>query len=65
MALKVYDTLRGRKEEFAPVTPGTAGIYFCGMTVQDKPHIGHMLAFVAGDMIRRYLLFKGFKVTYV
>jgi cysteinyl-tRNA synthetase len=65
MALKVYDTLRARKEEFRPVTPGAAGIYFCGMTVQDKPHIGHMLAFVAGDMIRRHLMFKGFKVTYV
>jgi cysteinyl-tRNA synthetase len=35
------------------------------MTVQDKPHMGHMLAFVAGDMIRRYLRFKGFGVTYV
>ncbi len=65
MVLKVYDTLRARKEEFKPVTPGAAGIYFCGMTVQDKPHIGHMLAFVAGDMIRRYLVFKGFRVTYV
>jgi len=65
MALKVYDTLRARKEEFDPVTPGKVGIYFCGMTVQDRPHIGHMLAFVAGDMIRRHLLFKGYEVTYV
>jgi cysteinyl-tRNA synthetase len=65
MALKVYDTLRSRKEEFEPVTPGAVGIYYCGMTVQDKPHIGHMLAFVAGDMIRRYLIYKGFAVTYV
>jgi cysteinyl-tRNA synthetase len=59
MALKVYDTLRARKEEFEPVSPGKVGIYFCGMTVQDRPHIGHMLAFVAGDMIRRHLRFKG------
>jgi cysteinyl-tRNA synthetase len=65
MALKVYDTLRAKKEEFEPVTPGRVGIYFCGMTVQDRPHIGHMLAFVAGDMIRRYLLHRGFEVTYV
>ena len=65
MALKVYDTLRARKEEFEPVKSGSVGIYFCGMTVQDRPHIGHMLAFVAGDMIRRYLLFKGYRVTYV
>ncbi len=65
MALMVYDTLRGEKTEFKPVETGKVGIYFCGMTVQDKPHIGHMLAFVAGDMIRRYLLFKGYEVTYV
>jgi cysteinyl-tRNA synthetase len=65
MALKVYDTLRGRKEEFQPVSPGKVGIYFCGMTVQDRPHIGHMLAFVAGDMIRRHLRYKGFDVTYI
>lgn len=65
MALVVYDTLRAKKEEFKPVHEGKVGIYFCGMTVQDKPHIGHMLAFVAGDMIRRYLLFRGYDVTYV
>jgi cysteinyl-tRNA synthetase len=65
MALKVYDTFRARKEEFDPVNPGAVGIYFCGMTVQDRPHIGHMLAFVAGDMIRRHLIHRGFKVTYV
>ena len=65
MALRVYDTLRARKEEFETIAPGKVGIYFCGMTVQDRPHIGHMLAFVAGDMIRRYLQYRGFEVTYV
>ena len=65
MALKVYDTLRRKKEEFKPVREGKVGIYFCGMTVQDKPHMGHMLAFVAGDMIKRYLRFSGYDVTYI
>jgi len=65
MSLKVYDTLRGEKSEFKPVKDGKIGIYFCGMTVQDKPHVGHMLAFVAGDMIRRYLQYKGYDVTYI
>lgn len=65
MALMVYDTLRARKTEFEPLDRNRVGIYFCGMTVQDKPHIGHMLAFVAGDMIRRYLIYKGYEVTYV
>jgi cysteinyl-tRNA synthetase len=65
MALRVYDTLSGKKKDFEPVEPGKVGVYFCGMTVQDKPHMGHMLAFVAGDMIRRYLEFKGFEVKYI
>jgi len=65
MTLKVYDTQRARKLEFAPVKPGEVGMYFCGMTVQDRPHMGHMLAFVAGDMIRRYLEFKGYTVNYI
>jgi len=65
MALRVYDTLGGKKKDFEPVEAGKVGIYFCGMTVQDKPHMGHMLAFVAGDMIRRYLEYKGFDVTYI
>jgi cysteinyl-tRNA synthetase len=65
MALKVYDTFQQKKVDFEPVTPGKVGIYFCGMTVQDKPHMGHMLAFVSGDMVRRYLEYSGFEVTYV
>ncbi len=40
-------------------------MYVCGMTVQDKPHVGHMRYAVAGDVIRRYLESKGFEVTYV
>ncbi|MBP2681039.1 MAG: cysS, partial [Candidatus Krumholzibacteriota bacterium] len=65
MTLKVYDTQRAKKVEFKPVHEGKVGIYFCGMTVQDRPHMGHMLAFVAGDMIRRYLEYKGYEVQYV
>ena len=65
MSLQVYNRYKGKKEEFQPVHEGKVGIYFCGMTVQDKPHMGHMLAFVAGDMIRRYLKFRGYDVKYV
>jgi cysteinyl-tRNA synthetase len=65
MSLKVYDTLRAGKFEFVPLHGNKVGIYFCGMTVQDKPHMGHMLAFVAGDMIRRYLEFSEYDVTYI
>jgi cysteinyl-tRNA synthetase len=65
MALKVYDTLRQKKSEFVPVHEGKVGMYFCGMTVQDRPHMGHMLAFVSGDMVRRYLEYLGYEVTYI
>ena len=65
MTLKVYDTCRACKVHFEPVSEGKVGMYFCGMTVQDKPHMGHMLAFVSGDMVRRYLEYKGFEVTYI
>jgi cysteinyl-tRNA synthetase len=65
MTLKVYDTLKRKKVDFEPVTPGKVGIYFCGMTVQDRPHMGHMLAFVSGDLVRRYLEYCGYEVTYV
>jgi cysteinyl-tRNA synthetase len=65
MALRVYDTLKRTTTDFEPVTPGKVGMYVCGMTVQDRPHMGHMLAFVSGDMIRRYLEYLGFEVTYI
>jgi len=65
MPLRVYDTLKQKKADFVPLNAGKVGMYVCGMTVQDKPHMGHMLAFVSGDMIRRYLEYLGFDVAYV
>ena len=65
MPLRVYDTLKQKKADFVPLHAGKVGMYVCGMTVQDKPHMGHMLAFVSGDMIRRYLEYLGFEVAYV
>ncbi len=65
MGLRIYDTFDAKKKEFVPVKEGKVGMYMCGMTVQDRPHVGHMLAFVSGDVIRRYLEYKGYEVTYV
>jgi cysteinyl-tRNA synthetase len=65
MPLRVYDTLKQKKNDFVPIQPDKVGMYVCGMTVQDKPHMGHMLAFVSGDMIRRYLMYLGYDVVYV
>jgi cysteinyl-tRNA synthetase len=56
---------RRAKIPFEPVRPGHVGMYVCGMTVQDKPHVGHMRYAVSGDVIRRVLEWKGYKVTYV
>jgi cysteinyl-tRNA synthetase len=63
--IRVYDTRRRSKVPYDPVLPGRAGMYVCGMTVQDKPHVGHMRYAVSTDAIRRYLESKGFVVTYV
>jgi cysteinyl-tRNA synthetase len=65
VALRIYDTFDARKKEFVPVTEGKVGMYMCGMTVQDRPHMGHMLAFVCGDMMRRYLEYSGYEVVYI
>ncbi|MGH7680791.1 MAG: cysteine--tRNA ligase [Candidatus Eiseniibacteriota bacterium] len=65
MSLRAYDTRRRAKIPFEPVRPGHAGMYVCGMTVQDKPHVGHMRYAVSGDVIRRVLEWKGYEVAYV
>jgi cysteinyl-tRNA synthetase len=65
MALRIYDTLTASKREFTPVAAAKVGMYVCGMTVQDKPHVGHIRSSLAGDLMRRYLEHQGFQVTYV
>src|SRR3954465_12637222 len=65
MSLRVYNTLSKEKEIFAPVRPGKVGIYLCGPTVYKSPHIGHMVGPVIFDAIKRYLVFKGYDVTWV
>jgi cysteinyl-tRNA synthetase len=65
MSLRVYNTLTKQKELFEPVKPGKVGVYVCGPTVYKPPHIGHMVGPVIFDAVKRYLLFKGFEVTWV
>ena len=65
MSLHVYDHVTRTRREFEPIHPGKVGMYVCGMTVQDKPHVGHMFAFVACDMVRRYLEHLGYEVTHI
>ena len=63
MSLRVYDPIRKQKTEFKPQVDGKVGMYFCGMTVQGEPHVGHMLAALTGDMVRRFLEYLGYEVT--
>ena len=65
MSLRVYDTRRGAKLPFEKKPGEHVGIYTCGMTVQDKPHVGHMRSSISGDVIRRWLEWRGYPVTYV
>jgi len=65
MTLKVFNTIGGKKEEFVPLKPDEVRMYVCGVTVYDMCHIGHARAYVAFDVIVRYLKYRGFKVTYV
>ncbi len=61
----IYNTLTRKKEEFQPVEDGKVKIYFCGMTLQESPHVGHMRAFIFADVMRRYFEYKGYEVTYI
>ena len=63
--LKLYNTLTKRIEDFKPLKDGEVRAYFCGPTVQDVPHIGHARAFIAFDVLVRYLKFMGYKVYYI
>ncbi|BCS52201.1 cysteine--tRNA ligase [Geobacter sp. SVR] len=65
MALRIYNTLTGEKENFVPLVPGKAGLYVCGVTVYDYCHIGHARANIVFDIIYRYLKYAGYDVTYV
>jgi len=65
MGLQVYNTLSGQKEPFEPLTPGKACMYACGVTVYDYCHIGHARSAMVFDVIRNYLEYKGYEVTFV
>ncbi len=65
MAIYIYNTLTRRKEEFVPRDPGKVGMYVCGVTAYAPAHVGHGRSAVAFDVIRRWLAYRGYEVTYV
>jgi len=63
--LRIHNTLSGQLEEFRPLNEGEVRMYYCGPTVWDYGHIGNFRSAIAADVIRRYLKFKGHRVTQV
>ncbi len=63
--LRIHNTLSGQVEEFRPLNEGEVRFYYCGPTVWDFGHIGNFRSAIAADVIRRYLKFKGYRVTQV
>ncbi len=63
--IKLYNTLTQQKEEFIPINSPLVGMYVCGPTVYNIPHIGNVRTAVSFDLLFRYLKYVGYKVRYV
>jgi cysteinyl-tRNA synthetase len=63
--MKVFNSLDRQTEEFTPIKPPKVGMYTCGMTVYDYPHIGHGRKYVFDDLLKRLLTYSGYEVTHV
>lgn len=60
----VYNSQTHKKQELKPIEPGKIRMYVCGPTVYDQIHVGNGRTFLAFDVIRRYLTYKGYQVTF-
>jgi cysteinyl-tRNA synthetase len=65
MTLSIYNTLTRRAEPLEPIEPGHVRMYVCGMTIYDLCHVGHARMLMAFDVIYRWLMASGLRVTYV
>ena len=65
MELLLYNTLTRKKEFFKPLEDNTVRIYTCGPTVYNYAHIGNLRTFVFEDILKRVLLYNGYKVVHV
>ena len=63
--MKLYTTMTMKKEEFEPLEPGKVKMYACGPTVYNYFHIGNARPLIMFDVLRRYLEYRGFEVTFV
>jgi serine O-acetyltransferase len=65
ITMRIYNSMTGRKEGFEPITPGSVGMYACGITAYDVCHIGHARSAIVFDMMRQYLKYKGLDVKFI
>lgn len=65
MTLKVYNTLTRKKEEFKPIDKKEVGLYSCGPTVYNYAHIGNLRTYIFNDILRRTLIYNGYKLKHV
>ncbi|HEY1900615.1 MAG TPA: cysteine--tRNA ligase [Steroidobacteraceae bacterium] len=63
--IRIFNSMSGQKEDLQPLQPGRISMYVCGDTVYDLCHMGHARSKIAFDVVRRYLTFSGFAVTFV
>ena len=63
--IKIYNTLTGHLDEFKPIKENEVSMYVCGPTVYNYIHIGNARPAIFFDTVRRYLEYRGYKVTYV
>jgi cysteinyl-tRNA synthetase len=63
--MQIFNSYTGKKQEFKPIQPGVVRMYLCGDTVYDYCHMGHARSKTAFDVVRRYLQYRGYKVTFV
>ncbi|MBY0247887.1 MAG: cysteine--tRNA ligase [Nitrospiraceae bacterium] len=63
--LQLFNTLTGKRESFEPIEPNKVRMYVCGVTVYDYCHIGHARSALVFDVLRRYLEYSGYVVTFV
>lgn len=65
MVIKLYNSLTKKKEEFKPINSGHVGLYTCGPTVYDYPHIGNLASYIYWDVLKRYLRSQNFQVKHI
>lgn len=65
MALSLFNTLSRKLELFEPLNPPRVGLYTCGPTVYNYPHIGNYRAYLFGDILKRYLIYRGYQINHI